>query len=494
MSIHVTASMLYDLLQCPYRVKLDSSSDLGRRDKVNPFVQMLWEKGSQYENEVMSGLEQDYLDLSVFALEEKEQKTAQAMAEGVPLIYSARLQYGELLGDPDLLRLENGGYVAIDIKSGAGLDTPREDISKPKKAYGVQLALYTDILERKGLSPGRYAYIWDIHGEEVLYDFESPLGPKTPITLWEFYLETLTSATFILSDKKDAIPAYASGTCKLCYWYSHCMSDLEARDDLTLIPELGRSKRDAMSSEITTISELATLDINQFITGKKSVFPGIGPPSLIKFSNRAKLIKSDNPQPYFKKPIEFPTHETELFFDIEVDPMRDLCYLHGFIERFNGDSSNERFVYFFAQNTSPDAERKAFQESYEYMRQHLPCSIYYYSKYERTIYRKLQQKYPNVCSADDIEELFDPTFSIDLYYDVVLSHTEWPTRDYSIKTLARFLGFDWRDTDPSGAASIQWFDQWIKTEDETIKERILVYNEDDCIATRVLLDGLKKIQ
>ena len=122
MSIHVTASMLYDLLQCPYRVKLDSSSDLGRRDKVNPFVQMLWEKGSQYENEVMSGLEQDYLDLSAFALGEKEQKTAQAMAEGVPLIYSARLKYGELLGDPDLLWLENGGYVAIDIKSGAGLD------------------------------------------------------------------------------------------------------------------------------------------------------------------------------------------------------------------------------------------------------------------------------------------------------------------------------------------------------------------------------------
>ena len=88
MSIHVTASMLYDLLQCPYRVKLDSSSDLGRRDKVNPFVQMLWEKGSQYENEVMSGLEQDYLDLSVFALEEKEQKTAQAMAEGC-LLYTS---------------------------------------------------------------------------------------------------------------------------------------------------------------------------------------------------------------------------------------------------------------------------------------------------------------------------------------------------------------------------------------------------------------------
>ncbi len=163
MSIQITASMLYDLLQCSYRVKLDSRSDIGTRDHVNAFVKMLWEKGSQYEREVMEGLEQEFLDLSIYAGDEKEQKTTQAMEAGAPLIYSARLQYGELLGDPDLLRRQDGGYVAIDIKSGAGLDGVREDISKPKKTYAVQLALYTDILERQGRSPGRYGYIWDIH-------------------------------------------------------------------------------------------------------------------------------------------------------------------------------------------------------------------------------------------------------------------------------------------------------------------------------------------
>ena len=42
------------------------------------------------------------------------------------------------------------------------------------------------------------------------------------------------------------------------------------------------------------------------------------------------------------------------------------------------------------------------------MRNKRPCAIYYYSKYERTLYRKLQAKYPDVCSANDIEELFDP--------------------------------------------------------------------------------------
>lgn len=32
-----------------------------------------------------------------------------------------------------------------------------------------------------------------------------------------------------------------------------------------------------------------------------------------------------------------------------------------------------------------------------------------------------------------------------------LPKTEWPTHDQSLKTLAKFLGFKWRDTHPSGA-------------------------------------------
>ena len=122
-----------------------------------------------------------------------------------------------------------------------------------------------------------------------------------------------------------------------------------------------------------------------------------------------------------------------------------------------------------------------------------PCVVYYYSKYERTIWRKLQASYPTICTADDIEDLFHPSQSVDLYYDVVKKATEWPTRDHSIKTLAKFLGFRWRDTNPSGAASIEWFDRWTQTGDATIKQRILDYNEDDCLATRVVLDGIRAL-
>jgi predicted RecB family nuclease len=142
---------------------------------------------------------------------------------------------------------------------------------------------------------------------------------------------------------------------------------------------------------------------------------------------------------------------------------------------------------------SKDAERDAFAQAFAYLSQQEDAAIYYYSKYERTQYRQLQQKYPDVCSAEDIEQLFDPARAIDLYGDVVIKATEWPTRDHSIKTLAKHLGFAWRDTHPSGAASVEWFDRWCREHDPIVKQRILDYNEDDCRATRVLLDGIREL-
>ena len=90
------------------------------RDEVNAFVQLLWEKGSLFEHEVIAGLKIPFLDLSAYAGDEKERLTLEAMQRGEPLIYSGRIQEAGLLGDPDLLRKETGGYIAGDIKSGSG--------------------------------------------------------------------------------------------------------------------------------------------------------------------------------------------------------------------------------------------------------------------------------------------------------------------------------------------------------------------------------------
>jgi hypothetical protein len=87
----------------------------------------------------------------------------------------------------------------------------------------------------------------------------------------------------------------------------------------------------------------------------------VGPDTLRKFIERARLLKDDpNGRPYLKGALTLPVAPVELFFDVEVDPMRDICYLHGVLERRDGDNSTERFLAFFAHAPTPNAEKDAF--------------------------------------------------------------------------------------------------------------------------------------
>ena len=489
----ITASILYDLVQCPKRVQLDLFGNPAERDEVSPFVEMLWQRGAQYESEVMESGGVVALDLSHAEGDEKERLTFDAMKRGEPLIYSGRISADDLLGIPDLLRRVGSGYVPVDIKSGRGEETGGEDEDgKPKLHYAVQLALYVDVLERLGLSAGRYGIILDVHGDEIVYDLAATRGVRKVETLWDEYQAVLGTAKAIAAQSLVSKGALAS-SCKLCHWYSSCTAELRRSDDLTLIPVLGRAIRDTMEPTLPTVAALAACDPDALIVKGKTPFKGVGADRLKTFHARAVLLTDPNAKPYLKAPIMLPVSDVEFFFDIEDDPLRDFTYLHGIVERRGGDTANERFIAFFTDDETPEAEREAFAQSVAYLNSVPSATIWYYSKYERTLYRKLQARYPDVCSADAIEALFDPATAIDLYNDVVTKATEWPTNDQSIKTLAKYLGFAWRDTNPSGAASIEWFDRWVRDRDPAMKQRILDYNEDDCKATRVLLDGIRAL-
>jgi len=488
----VTASLLYNHLQCPHRVFMDAFADPALRDPVSPFVQMLWERGTIFEKETIAGLGVPFTDLSWFQGEEKEVETRAAIERGETLIYSARLAADELLGEPDLLRREGSGYVAIDIKSGSGEEGgDDEEDGKPKKTYGVQLALYTDILERLGVSAGRHGVIWDVHGKEIQYELDTPLGPKVS-SIAEIYRDAKAAVERTLAQAEKTLPARAS-VCKQCVWGSSCLRDMMGAGDLSLLPWLGRATRDVLMPTFPTVQGFASADLSRYAGSKKSPFAGVSASRLAKLQVRARLAVDPNPVPFFREAVALPTNPLEVFFDIEDDPMRDVVYLHGFVVRRNGDSNSEQFVAVFAEDPTEQSERGAFAAAWEFLNHHRDHIVYYYSKHERTKYRKLQQKYPEVCSAEDVETLFSPGRSLDLFYDAVFK-SEWPTLDWSIKSLAKFLKFKWRDADPSGAASIEWFDQWVKTQDPKIKRRILDYNEDDCVAMRVLLDAMRGME
>lgn len=495
----ISASDLYSYVACPHRIWREAHDDPSIKDPPNEFVQLFWEQGYQYEHKLIEQQKGEIpiLDLSGVTAEERFVQTLDAMRNKVPYIYQGYLESDDLVGKPDLLELQgNGEYLPIDIKSGMGYKDTGNDEEEPKlkKTYAVQLGLYIDVLVQLGFAYSKVGKIWDSKGQIVEYDLEQAQGKINKQTWWEYYKEVLLNIRDILNKTLRTESALAS-VCKLCEWYRDCKKQCLERNDITLIHEIGRAKKTDFTRIARTVSELANLKPENYVDSKgKTGIKNIGEKTLIKMNRRAKLLANNEKDPIIIERFSLPNKPIELFFDIEADPTQDIVYLHGFVER--REDEKEEFHFFVAKDVSAESEKAAWAEFWQYIRA-LPeeqWAVYYYSKYERTQYRILAQKYPQVATVHEVETFFEKNKAIDLYYDIVLKCTDWPTNNYSVKTLAQHLGFKWRDENPSGAASIQWFNDWCQNQDQKVLQRILDYNEDDCRAMIVLKDKLLRMQ
>ncbi|MEA2006542.1 MAG: TM0106 family RecB-like putative nuclease [Patescibacteria group bacterium] len=496
---YITATKLYDYLQCPHKVWRDAHGPQEEKIKeVNPFVQMLWDRGIAHEKEIVARLG-ELRDLKeAGSHEERFKKTLQAIKDGVDLIYQGILIHEDHLGIPDLLqKMPDGKYVPVDIKSGMakeGIDNENGSGGKLKDHYALQLCFYVDLLKRLDISNTGKGVIIDARGNREEYDLDSLRGIQDRRTWWEFFDQCINNVKVLLANEDRNKPAM-SGKCKLCPWYNSCKTWCKENGDLTCLFYVGRSQRDKMEQElgVSEISNAIDLDVGEILAQKKkdkNFLKGVGKSTLEKTVRRARIM-SQTKKPVAHKKIEFPEVSVELFFDIEDDPTQEFVYMHGVWER---KGEKERFLHFTAKEKISEAEEKAWADFWQYIRS-LPkddFAVYYYSSHEKTTYRKMQKLYPDVVSAEEVEDFFANPNVIDLYR-IVSKFTDWPLGSYSLKDIAQYLGFSWRDETPSGALSIEWFNKYLETGDEKILERILLYNEDDCKATMVLKDGIEKL-
>lgn len=489
----ITPSILYDYMQCPHKVWRDvhgPKTELVEED--NPFLKLLWERGIQHEAKTIAEFAHEYVDCSKGAELERIEKTNAALAGRAEYIYQGILAHGDLFGIPDLLHWDGAEYYPIEIKSGSAEDGNEGD-GKLKKHYAMQLALYCEILHRRGLNTSRKGFVIDTTGERFEYDLSTPQGARTPETYWESYLRMRDEVMELLAGSVSNDPAMC-GTCKNCGWYHSCKKWCEREQDLTQLFEMGRSKRETIKRDLAAsrLSELVLVDRDILVTRKKTdkdFLKGIGAGTIEKLIFRAKLMM-DGSEPHIHQVFEFPKVSAELFFDIESDPTQDFVYLHGFWVR---DGNGERFEHFTARNVSPEAEAEVFQQALKFIGSfdENDRAVYYYSAYEKACYRRLSRKYPDVITEAEVDTIFDHRNSVDLYA-IVSKMTDWPLSSYGIKSIAQYLKFQWRDETPSGALSIQWYNDFLTSGDEKFLNRVLEYNEDDCKATLVVKDYLKQ--
>jgi uncharacterized protein len=170
-----------------------------------------------------------------------------------------------------------------------------------------------------------------------------------------------------------------------------------------------------------------------------------------------------------------PTSPIELYFDIEAEPSLNLVYLHGIlvVDRIK---QTETFHPLLAE--TPEAESIIWQKFLDLVWAYPTAPIFHFCPYEMQTVERLGKLYET--PTELIQPLL-PRF-VDLH-DRVTQSVTLPVESYALKHIARWVGFDWRDSTANGAQSIYWYAQWLATRDRAYLNSILVYNEDDCRAT-----------
>lgn len=91
----------------------------------------------------------------------------------------------------------------------------------------------------------------------------------------------------------------------------------------------------------------------------------------------------------------------------------------------------------------------------------------------------MRTRYPDVGSASQLDEL---TSSAQNLLSVIYPHVYFPTYTNGLKDVAAYLGFRWSSDSPSGLAALGWRLQWEASREANLKNRLIVYNAEDCEA------------
>lgn len=399
-------------------------------------------------------------------LEEAYLATLDLMRQGKN-IYHGVLMTEEWVGMPDLLEARPGKsklgdfqYVVYDVQRSLDL---RDEQKFP-------LVFYSLILEQiQGIKP-REAFVID------------PQGNERPFLVDDFvdqFHTTRKDIERILAGDKPA-PFLKSG-CKRSPWYSLCLEGSQGCDDVSLVYRLSQAdQRRLYGIGIKTVTDLANID-GDTLRGKLEDWPY---DKIVRFQNQAKVLLSNEPMT-IRKP-EFPTAKTEVYLDIESDPTRDIDYLMGMLIRDTATGKAE-YKRFLAEK--PEDEAIAWQQFLDWLADMEDFVIYHYAYYERQVFDRLALRHG---AASALAQKFHER-AVDLHQKVIDS-VVLPLYFYTLKDIAKYIGYEWDDPNAGGAESVAWYDQWIRTGDRELLERILKYNEDDVRATMLLRDWLAGVK
>ena len=184
-----------------------------------------------------------------------------------------------------------------------------------------------------------------------------------------------------------------------------------------------------------------------------------------------------------RKKMSFPTSKIELFVDVEGLSHHDFVWIIGCVIRKNGDTEFKSFLA-----NSPKEEKVMIVAFLDFITSlEEEYVLYHWSAAEPQYFTNLVDKYN--LPRSKVHKI--KNHSIDLF-DIFKENIILPIFTYTLKDVANWLGFQWREPLIDGATSIILFDNWYLRNDGKSLEKAISYNSDDCKALMVAKDYVLK--
>ncbi|MEO6887821.1 MAG: IS66 family transposase, partial [Ktedonobacteraceae bacterium] len=177
----------------------------------------------------------------------------------------------------------------------------------------------------------------------------------------------------------------------------------------------------------------------------------------------------------------FSRQPVELFFDMEGIPDQQCYYLIGLLISQENTSS---YHVFWAETVHDEGHMwRTFLEKVN----HYPnAPLYHYGSYDPRALVTLAKRYGGE-SAGLEKRLVNITASIS-------GKVYFPVQSNSLKEIGKFLEARWTAANASGLQSLVWRHYWDETREMHYQDLLVTYNQEDCLALKLLVDELSHIK
>jgi len=280
--------------------------------------------------------------------------------------------------------------------------------------------------------------------------------------------------------------------CTICSWQKFC--DKEAKENGYLTDIDGIGSKTASLLITNGISDTQTLaSCNEKQLGEKlSNFKDQKYEKASVFVKQAQAYNSGEPYRISNKnetnDLLEKTCSGFYIFDIESSPDDKHDFLYGFLKINNLFPKKEVLIYEPILNLKNN-KRESSRKIIEILFSQKEWPVLHYGETEKIAIINIAKNLN--FSFEEIDSL--ASRFIDLH---TLIRKSWilPLKNYGLKTVSNWLGFEWMQKNVSGSKALYWWIQYQITENEIFLKKIIQYNKDDCLATLQIAEYLIKNQ